>query len=104
MERLSSVTAPQFLPIVSPWVFPRFGDGAGKRYAVTSDFLLDCRGHFGRRGRLTRKTRASIPVHKIPDPGHPTPRRWKRLLSPGSSGPRGGGGRASQPFPRLGVG
>ena len=88
-----------------PWIFPRFGDGAGKRYAVTSDFLPDCRSNFGKRGRLTRKTRASIPVHEIPDPGHPTPRRWKRLLPPESSIPRGGGGgRVSQSFPRLGVG
>ena len=52
-------------------------------------FLLDCRGNFGKRVRLTRKTRAGIPVLSHPDPGHfghPTPRRWKRLHHPDSSG------------------
>ena len=32
--------------------------------------------------RLTRKTRPGASSHDIPDPGHPTPRRWKRLRSP----------------------
>ena len=63
-----------------PWVLPRFGDGVGKRYAVTSDFLMDCRSNFGKRVRLTRNTRAGIPVHDVLDPGHPTPRRWKIFL------------------------
>ena len=29
---------------------------------------------------------ACIPVHEVPDPEHPTPRRWKRLHPPVSSG------------------
>ena len=53
----------------TPWVFPRFSDGVGKRYAVTSDFLLDCRSHFGKRVWLTRKTRPGELSHDIPDPG-----------------------------------
>ena len=48
---------------IQPWVLPRFGDGVGKRYAVTSDFLMACRSNFGKRVWLTRNTRASIPVH-----------------------------------------
>ena len=41
-------------------------------------------GHAGKRVRLTRKTRPGVSSHSNPDPGHPTPRRWKRLRSPSS--------------------
>ena len=54
----------------------------GKRRVVTSGDLLDCRGNFGKRVRLTRKTRPGALSFLYPDPGHPTPRRWKRLRPP----------------------
>ena len=75
-----------FYQSISPWILPRSGKRVGKRHAVTSDILLDCRSNFGKRVRLTRKTRPSILVHDR-DPGHPTPRRWMRLLLPGSFEP-----------------
>ena len=46
-----------------PWVLPGFGKGIGKRCAVTSDSLLDCRSNFGKRVPLTRKSRPGIPVY-----------------------------------------
>ena len=36
--------------------------------------------------RLTRKTLPGVSSHDIPDPGYPTPRRWKRLRPPSSVG------------------
>ena len=43
----------------------------------------------GKRVRLTRKTRPRASSHVIPDPGHPPPRRWKRLRPPSSEGAGG---------------
>ena len=54
--------------------------------------------------RLTRKTCPGVSFHSIPDQGHPTPRRWKRLRSPFL---RRRGGEVGVPrnlFLRLGVG
>ena len=59
----------------------------------------------GKRVGLTKKTRPGDTFKGIPDRGHPTPRRWKRLRSPSSEGV--GGGEVGEPrnlFPRLGVG
>ena len=85
-----------------PWNLPRMGrsPGVGKRFIVTPGNLLDCRGNFGKRVRLTRKTRPGIPFLSHPvsgHGGHPTPRRWKRLLR------SSGGGEPRNIFPRLGV-
>ena len=41
-----------------------------KRSAVTSVNLLDCRGNYGKRVLLTRKTRPGASSHVNPDPGH----------------------------------
>ena len=60
------------------------GDGGGKRRFITPD--LPETGNMGKRVRLTRKTRSGVSCHSIPDQGHPTPRRWKRLRSPSSEG------------------
>ena len=67
-----------------PWSLPRVGSGVGKGYSVTTDHLPDISGTVGKRVRLTKKTRPSASSHVIPDPdpGHSTPRRWKRLRSP----------------------
>ena len=88
----------------SPWILLRLGRGVGKRRVVTSGDLLDCRGNLGKRVRLTRKTRPGASSHVIPDPGHSTPRRWKRLRSPSSEGVGGEVGVPRNLFPRLGVG
>ena len=88
-----------------PWVLPRLGGGVGNRSVVTSGNLLDCRGNFGKRVRLTRKTRPGAFSFVHPDPGHPTPRRRKNFLPPPSS--EGVGGEVGEPrslFLRLGVG
>ena len=53
---------------------------------------------------LPEKTRAGVSPHSIPDPGHPTPRRWKRLRSPSSEGVESEVGVPRNLFPRLGVG
>ena len=46
----------------------------------------------------------SLPRISYPDPGHPTPRRWKRLRLPSSEGVGGEVGEPRNLFPRLGVG
>ena len=57
-----------------------------------------------KRVRLTRKTHGSVTPVSIPDQGHSTPRRWKRLRSPSSEGVGGEAGEPRNLFPRLGVG
>ena len=88
-----------------PWSLPRVGNGSGKRLFVTPGHLLDEGGQVGKRVRLTRKTRPGTSSHVIPDPGHPTLRRWKNCASLPPKEWEGGGGPASRNlFPRLGVG
>ena len=93
--RLSSRNLP-------PWDLPRLGRSlVGKRFTATLGNLLDCSGNFGKRVRLTWKTLPSISIlsHLDSGPvGHPTPRRWKRLHLPDSSGAGGEVGGASQSF------
>ena len=49
---------------------------------VTVGHVPHDRGNVVKRVGLTRKTRPGASSHVIPDPGHSTPRRWKRLRSP----------------------
>ena len=77
---------------------------SGKRQFVTPGHLPDEGGNADTRVRLTRKTRPGVSSHSIPDPGHPTPMRWKRLRSPSSEGEGGELGVPRNLFPRLGVG
>ena len=77
----TTVLAEQF-PL---WVLPRLSGGIGNRRVVTSGNLLDCGGNFGKRVPLTRKIRPGACSFVNPDPGHSTPRRWRRLLLLGSS-------------------
>ena len=72
-----------------PWSLPRVGYGGGKRACITLGHLPDAGGNVGERVRLTRKTPPGVSSHSIPDPGHPTPRRWKRLRSLSSEGEGG---------------
>ena len=83
---------------------PRVGHGGGKRQLVTAGHLPDASSTMGKRVRLTRKTRPGVISHNIPDPGHSSPRRWKRLRPPSSEGDRGEAGVPRNLFPRLGVG
>ena len=85
-----------------PWSLPRVG--SGKRQSITPGHLLDAGGNLGKRIRLTRKSRPSGTSHVNPDPGHSTPRRWKRLRPPSSEGVGGEVGVPRNLFPRLGVG
>ena len=62
-----------------PWSLLRVGYGGGKRQFVTTGHLPDAGVTMGKRVRLTRKTRPGVISHEDPDPGHSTPRRWKRL-------------------------
>ena len=57
-----------------------------KRWDVTPGHLSDDHSNVVERVRLTRKTRPGASSHVIPDPGHPVPRRWKRLRSSSSEG------------------
>ena len=62
-----------------PWSLPRVGNGDGKRqFGIPGDHT-DPGGNLGKRVRLTKKTRPAVFSQSNPDPGHPTPRRWKRL-------------------------
>ena len=87
-----------------PWSLPRVGNGGGKRQIITTGLPSEISGNTGKRARLTRKTRPGASSHVIPDPGHPTPRRWKRLRPPSSEGEGGEVGEPRNLFPRLGVG
>ena len=91
-----------FTTYLPPWSLPRIGDGGGKRQFVTPGHLPDEGSIAGKRVRLTRKTRPGASSYVILDPGHPTPRRWKRLRSLSSEG----GSEVGVPrnlSPRLGV-
>ena len=88
------------------WSLPRVVSGIGKGHFVTTDHLPDISSTVGKQVRLTKKTRpsASSHVNPDPDPGHSTPRRWKRLRPPSSVGEGGEVGVPRNLFPRLGVG
>ena len=87
------------------WSLRRVGNGGGKRQFVTPGHPCDTGSNMGKRVRLTRKTRPGESSLDIPDPGHPTPRRWKRLRPPPSSEVEGGEvGEPRNLFPRLGIG
>ena len=87
-----------------PWSLPRVGSGIGIRYGITPGHSSDTGGNSGERVRLTRKTRPGVISHVIPDPGHSTPRRWKRLRPLSSEGVGGEVGEPRNLFPRLGFG
>ena len=87
-----------------PWSLPRVGSGSGKRRYFPLGHPFDAGSDVGQRVRLTRKTRPGAYSHVIPDPGHPTPRRWKRLRPPSSEGEGGEVGVPRNLFHRLGVG
>ena len=65
-----------------PWSLPRVDNGGGKRQVIAPGNPSDAGSNMGKRVRLTRKTRPGVSSMIIPDPGHSTPRRWKRLRLP----------------------
>ena len=75
-----------------------------KRQFVAAGHLPDAGSTVGKRVRLTIKTRPGVISHDNLDPGHSTPRRWKRLRSPSSEGEGGEVGVPRNLFPRLWVG
>ena len=87
-----------------PWSLPRVGYGGGKRWYVTIGHVSDDRSNVVKRVPLTRKTRPGASSHVIPDPGHSTPRRWKRLRPSSSEGEGSEVGEPRNLFLRLGVG
>ena len=63
----------------APWFLPRVGNGGGKRWAVSPGHLSNDHSNGVERFRLTRKTRPGTLFSHVPDIGHPTPRRLKKL-------------------------
>ena len=60
-----------FIKRFPPWSLPRVGSGIGKRNGITPGHSSDTGGNCGKG--------AASHVIPDPDPGHSTPRRWKRL-------------------------
>ena len=87
-----------------PWSLPSFGNGGVKGSIVTPNLLTEAGGNLGKRVLLAKKTRPGVFSHSNPDPGHPTPRRWKMLRPPSSEGVEGEVGVPRNLFLRLGVG
>ena len=100
LRHCTEVSTMRFLP----WSVPRVGYGSGKRYFVSPGHVHDAGSTLGKSVRLTIKTRRSVISHITPDPGHPTPRRWKILRLPSSEGEGCEVGEPRNLFPRLGVG
>ena len=104
MHHVRTTTTTTTLPPQHNTTLPRAGNGDSKRQSVTPGQVPDDRSNVVKRVRLTRKTRPGASSHVIPDPGHPTPRRWKRLRTPSSEGVGGEMGVPRNLFPPLGVG
>ena len=84
------------------WSLPGIGNAVGETKNFPCGHLLNESSNTGKRVRLARKTRPGVLVLRYLDPGHPTPRRWKRL-HPLTPQEQGVGGCAPQSF-FLGLG
>ena len=112
MAPYSSATALSLFPNVFPHGTFSGSHGLGGGRVILLLLLLPTGGNSGKnasvRVRLTRKSRPVVGAqdtgHDGRDPGLPTPKRWKRLLHPVSSGTGGEVGAPQHLFPRLGVG
>ena len=81
------------------WSLPPIGNGRIRSLDVATNHLDGEGGNMAKRVRLTKKTQGSVTPVSIPDQGHSTPRRWKRLRLPSSEGVGWGRcGRTSAPF------
>ena len=86
------------------WSLPPVGNGRVRGFDAATCHSVGEGSIKVKRVRLTRKTRGHVTPVSMPDQGHSTPRRWKRLRPPSSEGV---GVRPACPrnlFPRLGVG
>ena len=64
------------------WSLPPVGNGRVRSFGAATGHLVGEGGNMAKRVRLTRKTHCSVTPVSIPDQGHSTPRRWKRLRPP----------------------
>ena len=101
--KLRCCSAP-FSSRLPTWSLPSVGDGRIRRLGDATGPLGSSDGSRVKRVRLTRKTRGSVQPVSIPDQGHPTSKRWKRLRPPSSEGVEGEVGVPRNLFPRIGVG
>ena len=85
------------------WSLPPVGNGRVRSLDVATGHLVGEGGNMVKRVRLTRKTHVVFHRFSIPDQGHSTPRRWKRLRPPSSEGVGGEAGVPRNLFPRIGV-
>ena len=86
------------------WSLPPVGQGRIRGLDIATNHSAGDGGNMVKRVRLTRKTRCHVTPVSMPDQGHSTPRRWKRLRPPSSEGVGGEVGEPRNLFPRLGVG
>ena len=86
------------------WSLPPVGHGRIRSLDIATNHAVGDGGNMVKRVRLTRKTRGHVTPVSMPDQGHSTPRRWKRLRPPSSEGVGGEVGEPRNLFPRLGVG
>ena len=86
------------------WSLPPVGHGRIRSLDIATTHAVGDGGNMVKRVRLTRKTRGNVTPVSMPDQGHSTPRRWKRLRPPSSEGVGGEVGEPRNLFPRLGVG
>ena len=86
------------------WFSPSVGDGRIRNLGDATGPLVGSGGSGVKRVRLTRKTRVSVSPARLPDQGHSSSRRWKRLRPPSSEGGEGEVGVPRNLFPRIGVG
>ena len=86
------------------WSLPPIGNGRVRGFDAATCHSVGEGSNKVKRVRLTRKTRVSVSPVRLPDQGHSTPRRWKRLRPPSSEGVGGEAGVPRNLFPRLGVG
>ena len=86
------------------WSLPPVGHGRIRSLDVATSSEVGGGSNGVKRVRLTRKTRSSVMPVNIPDQGHSTPRRWKRLRPLSSEGVGGEVGAPRNLFPRIGVG
>ena len=85
--KLRSCTTP-FSKRFPNWSLPPVGKGRVRSLGVATGHIVGDGGGMVKRVRLTRKTRGSVTPVSIPDQGHSSPRRWKRLRPPSSDGVR----------------
>ena len=101
--KLRCCTTP-FSQRLPTWFLPSVGNGRIRNLGDATGPLVESGSSGVKRVRLTRKTRVSVSPVRLPDQGHSTSRRWKRLRPLSSEGGEGEVGVPRNLFPRIGVG